>query len=81
MTPFTTDQWFMLALIFLLGLLVGMFLMAGNSWKRRYRDEHARCEALEVENQKLRGDAREMESLRQAAAKNPPPLADDRRPL
>ena len=49
MTPFTMDQWVILILVFLLGLLIGMWLMAGNKWKRRYREEVTRREALERE--------------------------------
>jgi uncharacterized membrane protein len=81
MTPFTPDQWIILILIFVLGLLVGMFFMAGNKWKGRYREERSRYEALEAENEKLRRDAREMDSLRNAAAKDPPRDAEERRPL
>lgn len=73
MTPFTFDQWIVVALVFLLGLLVGMFVMAGGKWKHRYREEAARADALAAENSKLHADAREMESLRHAAAKSPPP--------
>jgi uncharacterized membrane-anchored protein YhcB (DUF1043 family) len=71
MTPFTFDQWIMVALVFVLGLLVGMFIMAGGKWKRLYREEAERARALEAENKRLHADAREMESLRGAAAKAP----------
>ena len=67
---FTNDQWLIVALIFLLGLVIGMALMAGGKWKRRYREETRRCEALEAENKKLRADAQEMDTLRNAAAKS-----------
>jgi hypothetical protein len=80
MTPFTSDQWVMLAIVFVIGLLVGMFLLAGGKWKRRYRLEYDRAEALEAENQRLRSEAREMDSLRHAAAKSPPPRTEDERP-
>ena len=52
MTTFTQDQWIILALVFILGLLVGMFLTAGGrkKWKTRYRDEVTRREALEREH-------------------------------
>ena len=39
MEPFTPNQWVVLILVFLLGLLLGMFLLAGNKWKHRYREE------------------------------------------
>ena len=77
MTPFTFDQWIVAGLIFLLGLFVGMFAMAGGKWKRRYRDESARVRELEAENKKLLHDQREMESLRNAAAKAPPRTVDE----
>ena len=81
MTPFTPDQWIILILIFVLGLLVGMFFMAGSKWKGRYREERSRCEALEAENEKLRREGREMDSLRNAAAKDAPREPEERRPL
>ena len=77
MTPFTPDQWVMLLLVFVLGVLIGMFLLAGSRWKQRYREEHARCEELEAENERLKREAREMESLRHAAAKAPPKDPED----
>jgi cell division protein FtsB len=67
---FTNDQWLIVLLVFLLGLVIGMLLMAGGKWKRRYRDEQRRCAALEAENKRLRGEAQELESLRHAAAKS-----------
>ena len=52
MIAFTSDQWVIVALIFILGLLIGAFLTAGGrrKWKARYRDESARREALELEH-------------------------------
>ncbi len=49
-TPFTTDQWVIVILVFLLGLFLGGYLLAGTKWKRRYREEVARREALEREH-------------------------------
>ena len=49
MTPFAPDQYIILALVFALGLVLGMYLLAGGKWKRRYREEVARREALERE--------------------------------
>ena len=52
MIAFTSDQWVIVALIFILGLLIGAFLTAGGrrKWKARYREESARREALEREH-------------------------------
>lgn len=71
MEPFTATQWVILALVFLFGLFVGGAIFASGKWKRRYRDEHARVAELERENESLRRDAREMDSLRHSAARNP----------
>jgi uncharacterized membrane-anchored protein YhcB (DUF1043 family) len=70
MPAFTPDQWLILGLVFLLGLAIGMMLMAGGKWKRRYREEVALREDLQKENAQLRKDAAEMESLRSAAARD-----------
>jgi hypothetical protein len=52
MVAFTSDQWVIIALIFILGLLIGAFLTAGGrrKWKARYREEAARREAIEREH-------------------------------
>jgi len=79
MTSFTTDQWIILALVFVLGLLIGMWLTAGGrrKWKTRYRDEVTRREALEKEQRDYRADFerrekewREQDSMRAAAARD-----------
>ncbi|HEX6376343.1 MAG TPA: hypothetical protein VFZ91_11555 [Allosphingosinicella sp.] len=67
---FTPDQWVIVALVLLLGIVLGMALMAGGKWKRRYREERARCAELEAENKRLQKDSAEMDSLRQAAARD-----------
>jgi len=69
-TYFTPDQWVIVALVFLLGIVLGMALMAGGKWKRRYKEERARCAELEAENKRLQKDAAEMDTLRQAAARD-----------
>jgi uncharacterized membrane-anchored protein YhcB (DUF1043 family) len=69
MTAFTLDQWLILLLAFVLGLILGMAFLASPKWKQRYREEVARREAIEAENAQLRKDAAEMDSLRHAAAK------------
>ena len=77
MPSFTPEQWLILLLTFLLGLILGMALFAGSKWKGRYRDEVRRREALEAENEQLRRDAREMDSLRHAAARDEARRRDD----
>ena len=77
----TTDPnlWVICALVFLLGLLIGVFLTAGprRKWKTRYKGEVDRREALEREHAEREKEWRERDSLRNAAVKNPP----DDRPL
>jgi predicted histidine transporter YuiF (NhaC family) len=70
----TTDpnMWAICALVFILGLLIGIFLTAGGrrKWKERYRSEVDRREALEREHADREKDWRERDSLRAAAAKD-----------
>ena len=65
MVTFTSDQWVIVALVFILGLLIGAFLTAGGrrKWKARYREADARREAIEREHrdQLARWEAREKE--------------------
>ena len=79
MAIFTQDQWLIVALVFVLGLLIGMFMTSGGrcKWKTRYRDEVTRREALEKEHRHHRADFerrekewREQDSLRAAAIKD-----------
>jgi len=77
MAGFTPDQWLLLLLVFVLGLVLGMALLASPKWKRRYREEVAKREELEAENERLRRDAGEMDSLRHAAAKDEARQRDD----
>ena len=73
MTTFTQDQWMIVALVFVLGLLIGMFLTAGGrrKWKTRYRDETTRREALEKEHREhqKRFDEREKEYAKHESAR------------
>ena len=87
MTAFTQDQWIILALVFVLGMLLGVFLTAGGrkKWKTRYHDERTRLEAREREyNEREKHWAaqekewRERDSLRGAAVKDRRDPADDR---
>ena len=77
MMTFTLDQWLILILAFALGLVLGMALLAGPKWKNRYREEVTRHreevtrrEAVEADNERLRREAGEMDSLRHAAARD-----------
>ena len=67
---FTPDQWLILLLAFVLGLVLGMALLASPKWKARYREEVVRREEVEADNARLRREAGEMDSLRHAAAKD-----------
>jgi hypothetical protein len=83
------NLWAICILVFLLGLLVGVFLTAGGrrKWKTRYRAEVDRREAMEHEHAQRSRDWderekewRERDSLRAAAIKdNRDP--EDERPL
>jgi hypothetical protein len=70
----TTDPnlWAICILVFLLGLLIGVFLTAGGrrKWKARYKSEVDRREALEREHADREKEWRERDSLRAAAAKD-----------
>ena len=79
MIAFTSDQWAILALVFVLGLLVGAFLLAGSGrkWKNRYRSEVDRRETIESEHaehhrqfEQREKEWREQDSLRAAAIKD-----------
>ncbi len=87
MIAFTSDQWMILALVFVLGLLIGAFLFTGSGrkWKHRYRSEVDRREAIEREHAEHRGqwegrekEWREQDSLRAAAIKDRRDPGDDR---
>jgi hypothetical protein len=67
MTPFSPDQYIILALVFVLGLVLGMYLLAGGKWKRRYKEEARIRAELERENKRLHGDV----ARRDAAAAHP----------
>ena len=70
----TTDPnlWAICILVFLLGLLIGVFLTAGGrrKWRTRYRSEVDRREALEREHSEREKEWRERDSLRNAAVKD-----------
>jgi hypothetical protein len=79
MVSFTSDQWIILALVFVLGFLIGAFLLAGSGrkWKTRYRhevDERAALEERHRERERewdeREKEWRERDSLRAAALKD-----------
>jgi hypothetical protein len=85
----TTDPntWIIYGLVFLLGLLVGMFLTTGGrrKWKERYNAEVDRRRELEKAHEEREKhwtdqerDWRERDSLRAAAIKSGRDPADDR---
>ena len=87
MIAFTSDQWVILALVFVLGLLVGAFLFAGSGrkWKHRYRSEVDRREELELAHREREEhwsgrekEWREQDTLRAAALKDRRSAESDR---
>jgi uncharacterized membrane-anchored protein YhcB (DUF1043 family) len=71
MLNFTTDQWIIVALVFVLGMLVGGFIFSGGGrkWKHRYNSELNRREELERIHAEREKEWRERDSLRAAAIK------------
>ena len=71
----TTDPnlWAICALVFLLGLLIGVFLTAGGrkKWKTRYNSEVERRRELEKTHAEREKEWRERDSLRAAAIRDP----------
>ena len=85
MLTFTPDQWIIVGLVFVLGLLIGMFMTAGGrkKWKTRYNDEVARRQSLETEHRKhheewerKERDWRDQDARRAAAIKTRGPDLD-----
>ena len=72
MLTFSTDQWIIVLLVFVLGLLVGGFLFAGGGrkWRHRYNNEVQRREELERTHAEAEKEWRERDSLRAAALKD-----------
>jgi len=82
MTSFTPDQWVIIGLVFVLGLLVGAWLTSGGrrKWRAKYNSEYEQRRALEKTHEEREAhwaarekDWREQDSLRGAALR-------DRRP-
>ena len=78
MPSFSTDQWMIVALVFVLGVILGMAFMASPKWKRRYREEVERREEAEAEAARLRRQHDELQSLRSAAARDEARKRDDK---
>ena len=78
MEAFTTDQWLVMLLVFLLGLFLGMAFLASPKWKRRYREE-SRLRAEEVRKREaLEADRKHWEARNiadRARDDQPPPPA------
>ncbi|MEA1071489.1 hypothetical protein [Sphingomonas sp. LY160] len=72
MLNLTTDQWIIILLIFVLGLLVGGFLFSGGGrkWKQRYNAEVTRRTDLEKTHAEREREWRERDSLRDAAVRD-----------
>ncbi|NJC05642.1 alpha-beta hydrolase superfamily lysophospholipase [Sphingomonas kaistensis] len=81
MTNFTTDQWIILGLVFVLGFLVGAWMTSGgrSKWKSRYNEEVTSRKALEAREKdrdatwatrekELRDEADRREAAARAAA-------------
>jgi Tfp pilus assembly protein PilX len=62
MASFTPNEWFILLLVFVLGLLLGMAAMAGGKWKRLYREEVRKRQAAEAARQAAEADSARYES-------------------
>ena len=76
---FTTDQWVIMLLVFVLGLLIGGFLFSGGGrkWKHRYNAEVDRRRDLEKTYAANEKDWREQDSRREAALRE----AERNRPI
>ena len=72
MLQFSTDQWIIVLLVFLLGLFIGGFIFSGGGrkWKTRYNNEVERREELERIHAEREKEWRERDSLRAAALKD-----------
>jgi hypothetical protein len=80
MLNFSSDQWIIVMLVFVLGLLVGGFLFSGGGrkWKQRYNAEVDRRSELERTHATREKEWREQDALRAAALKNNARTTDPR---
>jgi hypothetical protein len=76
MAAFTPNEWFILLLVFLLGLLLGMAAMAGGKWKRLYREEVRKRQAAEADSARYESQARQAETRATASPAVPPHRTD-----
>lgn len=67
MPQFTPDEWLILALVFILGFVLGMAAMASGKWKARYREEVRKREAAEAERSRLESQLKHAEARTIAA--------------
>ena len=72
MLDFTQDQWISIGLIFLMGIIIGGFVMAGGGrkWKERYKAEKAHRERIETDYRAAEKDWRDQDSRRAAALRD-----------
>jgi hypothetical protein len=72
MLQFSTDQWIIVLLVFLLGLFIGGFIFSGGGrkWKAHYNNEVERRTELERIHSEREKEWRERDSLRAAALKD-----------
>ncbi len=84
MTSFSTDQWVILGLVFVLGLLIGAWMTSGGrrKWKGRYAEEQDKRRALERDLKERDAtiaqrdkDLREADALHQSALRSRGPAA------
>ena len=85
MTIFSTDQWVILGLVFVLGLLIGAWLTSGGrrKWKTRYNQEVDERKALEQRHKEREEhwatrekEWRDQDSRREAALRERPMSGD-----
>lgn len=93
MTSFSTDQWVILGLVFVLGLLIGAWMTSGGrrKWKTRYNQEVTERKALEQKHKEREAhwtaqekEWRDQDARREAALRSRPtadrhePYVEDR---
>ena len=77
MPQFTADEWLIVALVFLLGLILGMAAMASGKWKNRYREEVRKREAAEADRSRLESQLKHAEARTIAATARDPVAPGD----